>query len=371
MAEHIPTRKEQLKQELEEIENIQEENEDDESKADLYTISSYGVDYTVEFLVKKINNEQFYIPKFQRKYVWSQSQASRFVESILLGLPVPGIFLFKESDSSKHLVIDGQQRLISLSRFYRGIFNQRKFTLTGLRSKWSGLSYEELDEDDRARLDDGIVHTTVFKQELPQEGMDSVYEVFERINTGGVKLSSQEIRSCVLYGSFNDLLFDLNNNEHWRLIYGKESVRLKDIELILRFFSFLDNRAHYSRPVNNFLGAYMEKNRNPSEDFLKEKRGIFCETMRLIASALPEKAFRPERALNTAIFDSFSVAVAESIVDGCSDISIDSISMAYGTLLQNTEYRLATGSSTAGEESVATRFSKAREIVLEHAASQH
>ena len=84
--------------------------------------SSYGADYPVDGLVKRINAEDIYIPEFQRGYVWSLNQASRFIESLLLGLPVPGIFVAKDEETKKLLVIDGQQRLKSLQFFYNGMF---------------------------------------------------------------------------------------------------------------------------------------------------------------------------------------------------------------------------------------------------------
>lgn len=356
-----------LAQELDDIKNVDDEVESDESAADLFTISSFGVDYTVEFLVKKIRSRQFYIPHFQRKYVWSKNQASRFIESLLLGLPVPGIFLFKESESQKHLVIDGQQRLKSVRFFYDGLFNDKKFRLSGLKSKWDGLAYDELEEDDRLRLDDGVIHTTVFKQELPQEGMDSVYEVFERINTGGVKLSSQEIRSCILYGEFNDLLFELNARDSWREVYGPESVRLKDIELILRFFAFWEWGEEYKRPVTKFFSDYMERRRNPGPEMLQRMRSIFCDTIDLVHAAAPQRAFRPERALNTAFYDSFCVACAEAVDQDAIDVG--GVASAYEELARHDDYKAAISSSTAGEESVTNRFRIAREVVARYVAA--
>ena len=142
----------------------------------------------------------------------------------------------------RHLVIDGQQRLKSLMAYFDGTFKEKKFRLSGLKTKWNELSIDELNDDDQIRLEDAVIHSTIFKQDSPSDNMDSVYEVFERINTGGVKLSPQEIRSCVAQGNFNDLLFTLNQNETWRAAFGPESIRLKDIELILRFFTFLENR---------------------------------------------------------------------------------------------------------------------------------
>lgn len=91
-----------------------------------YTITSYGADYPVDGLVKRLADESILVPKFQRGYVWSANQASRFVESLLLGLPVPGIFLSKEKESQKLLVIDGQQRLRTLQYFYEGSFRTHR-----------------------------------------------------------------------------------------------------------------------------------------------------------------------------------------------------------------------------------------------------
>ena len=194
----------ELSDDIRDLENTKDIEEDTSFSANLFSISSFGVDYPVETLVNRMNKELFYIPPFQRMFVWSQNQASRFIESLLLGLPVPGIFLFQEAETGKHLVIDGQQRLKSLNRFSTGVFNSHRFKLTGLDSDWNGLTFETLDDADRARLDDAVIHATVFfKQDVPVGEMNCVYEVFERINIGGVKLSPQEIRSCICHGSFN------------------------------------------------------------------------------------------------------------------------------------------------------------------------
>jgi hypothetical protein len=98
-------------------------------------------------------------------------------ESLLLGLPVPGIFVFKEEDSAKHVIADGQQRLKSLQFFYEGTFHERKFRLIDVHPRWRGKTFKELDAEDRQRLEDAIVHTTVFKQDNPSD-KSSVYHVF-------------------------------------------------------------------------------------------------------------------------------------------------------------------------------------------------
>lgn len=97
-----------------------------------YAITSYGADMPVDSIVRRLERGDIFVPSFQRNYVWSQKQASRFLESLLLGLPVPGIFLFKEPHNRKLMVVDGQQRLATLERFYAGLFNGKKFVLTGV-----------------------------------------------------------------------------------------------------------------------------------------------------------------------------------------------------------------------------------------------
>jgi hypothetical protein len=113
-----------------------------------FSISSYGADYTVDSLVKRMRGGAFKIPSFQRKFVWTLKHSCKFIESLLMGLPVPGIFLYKEADTNEHLVIDGQQRLLTLQMFYDGLFNDKKFRLEGVREPWLDKAYDELEPAD-------------------------------------------------------------------------------------------------------------------------------------------------------------------------------------------------------------------------------
>ena len=179
-----------------------------------YAISSYGADYPVDGLVKRIKDGAIYVPKFQREFVWDIKDASRFVESLLLGLPVPSIFLSKEFDTGKLLVVDGQQRLLSLQYFYEGIWKPTgaQFRLKGVQADFEGKTYQTLQDENRRQLDDAILHAIVFKQDEPSEDESSVYEVFQRLNTGGKKLTPQEVRSAVHHsGRIRDLLASPQN----------------------------------------------------------------------------------------------------------------------------------------------------------------
>lgn len=278
-----------------------------------YVISSYGADYPVDGLVKRISRDDIYVPEFQRGFVWSHAQASRFVESLLLGLPVPGIFLFKEPDTQKLVVVDGQQRLRTLQYFYEGILRGREFTLRGVCDEMNGLTYRGMSEEDRRRLDDAILHATIFQQDDPHEDKSSIYLIFERLNTGGTALAPQEIRSCVYRGPLNDLLRRLSQHPRWREIYGPPSLRGKDQELILRFFALYYNAQNYERPLKGFLNQFMDDNRILPAARIAEMERLFDQTVTVAAECLTRSAFRPERNLNAAVLDAFLVGLTRRL----------------------------------------------------------
>lgn len=335
---------------------IIDEDEDITTTSELFSISSYGIDYPVETLVNRINNEQFYVPSFQRGFVWSKNRSSRFIESLLLGLPVPGIFLYKETETGKHLIIDGQQRLLTLTSFFQGEFNTKKFNLSGIDSKWEGKTFETLTKEDQMRLADTAIHVTVFKQDLPRGNMNSVYEVFERLNTGGVKLSAQEIRSCIFHGNFNDFLHKLNKQKTWRSIFRlRENNRLKDVEIILRFFAFLERKDQYSPPMKQFLNNFMATKRNYTDKELIDLEEIFITTMDFIATTIGDHAFRPEKAFNVAVFDSVATTIAKKIKEGGKLCEYET-KTSYMELLENHEFREGYLTNTASTENVNKRF---------------
>ncbi|MDX2166330.1 MAG: DUF262 domain-containing protein, partial [Deltaproteobacteria bacterium] len=190
--------------------NLVDEAEQDITVEPLrYDITTFGADYDVDGLVRRLRRGDIYIPTFQREYVWSIREGSRFVESLLLGLPVPGVILAREADTNRLLVIDGQQRLKTLQFFYDGFFDpgiddrtRRIFKLVGVQPRFEGLTYDALDEADRLRLDNAIIHATVVKQDYPANDETSIYQIFERLNTGGRRLYAHEIRLAIYYGSF-------------------------------------------------------------------------------------------------------------------------------------------------------------------------
>jgi hypothetical protein len=324
-----------------------------------FSIDSYGADYTVDSLVKRMKRGDFKIPEFQRKFVWTINHSSKFIESLLMGLPVPGIFLYKEADTNKHLVIDGQQRLRTLEAFYDKKFEQKEFRLTGVRECWDGKTYDDLDPSDALKLDDSIVHATIFKQDEPKDVLESIYFVFERINTGGIRLSPQEIRNCITRGPFTQHVAKLNEDESWRAIFGKAHKRSKDEELIVRFLALFEDANNYEEPMSEFLNIFSDKMNNTPESRIATLGEVFLKTIHLVRSAIGEKAFRPHTVLNAAVFDSVMVGLATRLSKAASP-SDDGVRIAYEILLRDESYIKLCERSTADAENVKQRLMIAR-----------
>ena len=335
-------------------------DEKDESQGIvIYDISSYGADYDVEGLVKRLDRGDIFIPPFQRDYVWNQVEASRLVESLLLGLPVPGVFLAKDNDSNKLSVIDGQQRLKSLLFFYKGFFNpkdddtrKKVFRLKNVQPQFEGKTYEELSEEDRINLDDSIIHSTIIKQETPNDDNTSIYHVFERLNTGGRKLTPQEIRSAIYIGKLNNLIVELNEHPSWRELFGKKNNRLKDQEMILRFFAFYHLLDKYTKPLKEFLNKFNGHYRNPKDEELTRLSDVFKRTTDIILENFGKTAFRPERVFNASAFEVLMVGVAKRID---SDIDFSKIALNIRTLYDNQDYTDAITRATSDDKVVNLR----------------
>jgi uncharacterized protein with ParB-like and HNH nuclease domain len=325
---------------------IEETGKDDDEKIPFrYSITSYGADYTIDSLVQRIEDGSIFAPIFQRGYVWNLQAASRFIESLLLGLPIPGIFLAKEEDTKKLLIIDGLQRLQTLQYFYKGFFEPTKeeFALKDVQEQFEGITYQSLSSEQRRDLDDSIVHATIVKQDEYSDDNSSIYHIFERLNTGGTQLNSQEIRSCIYHGAFNDLLKELNGNKSWRAIYGDDDlskIRMRDEELILRFLALYfsqQQKLSYKKPMKEFLNLYMGKNKHLRFNSEIEIRRAFEPTIELVDKALGNKAFKPKRYFNATVFDAVMIGIARRLSQGnISDLK--RLADKYEELLRDPEF---------------------------------
>lgn len=351
----------------EEVEEVDIAPEEEIVPSVSYDVTSYGSDPEIEGLVSRIRRGDIIIPPFQRDYVWRQPEASKFIESLLLGLPVPGVFFATELKSNKQLVIDGQQRLKTLLFFYDGFFNphpddknRRVFSLIKVQKSFEGKTYKTLEERDRVRLDTAVMHATIVKQTAPPGDDTSLYHIFERLNSGGRRLTDQEMRLALYHGELIDRVKKLNNDEKWRSIFGKIHSRLKDQELILRFFALYENIEKYERPLTEFLNKFAGNNQNPTEQKLDELSTLFLNSINVFLESIRRKPFRLTKTLNVAVFDSCMVGMARRLAatpEKTPDKKL--VEKAYETLLTDIDYIESVSRSTSDEAFVRRRIEKA------------
>jgi hypothetical protein len=295
------------------FERIESELQDQESDQAPYRIVSYPADYTLKGLHDKWKAEEIEIPPFQRQYVWTLPQASRLIESFLLGLPVPGIFFYKDQDTQRLLVIDGQQRLRSVFAYFDGKLPDtgQRFSLRGVRPEWDGRLYADLPDPDQIRLRDAVLRATIVDQLDPKDN-SSIFHIFERLNTGGTILKPQEVRNCIYHGSFNDLLVELNREPAWRNLVGsaQPDKRMRDVELILRFLALVDEQDSYAKPMKDFLSTFMRAHRKSGAADIARFRHTFVSVTKRVTDALGARPFHIKAGINAAVFDSVMVAFA-------------------------------------------------------------
>jgi hypothetical protein len=273
-------------------------------------------------------------PEYQRRLVWDDVKRSLFIESLLLNIPIPAVFLF-EWDLSRYEVMDGQQRINSIVEFYSD-----KYALKGLE-RWedlNGLTYSKLPDLLQRGLDRRRITATVLLLEAAQSTPEKKREirklVFERLNTGGLQLTAQELRNC-LYGSkFNNMLIELARTKQFtdtfeipaykshldkdgeptqKLKENKYYKRMLDCEIVLRFFSFR-KKSNLKGSVKAMLDRVMEENMDSSEAQIETFRKEFMERLAMAVSIFGAHAFRytdenGKVQLSIPLFDGVMVAI--------------------------------------------------------------
>lgn len=348
--------------ESEELDIEKTEILDDETSDNLrYEIAAYPTDFTIRVLYDKWRAGQLIIPDFQRRYVWSLPQASRFIESFLLGLPIPQVFLYRERSSPKMIVVDGQQRLSTIAKFYDGRFDEnRKFRLRGVSDHWNNKSYEDLSEDDRYHLDDCTLRSIVIQQLLPNDNT-SMYRIFERLNTGGTQLNAMEIRKALYFGSGYDLLDRLNEDENWRKLIGMPTPdnRLRDVEIILRILALARRQDEYSSSMKKFITDYMEFLSKEDEDSLNLIEQRFKEACQTIYEQLGAKPFHLRGPLNLAAIDSVMATTVKSL-----ESLQPNLKDKFDELREDSTFQDSITSNTSHTDVVNLRFNTVRAFLL-------
>lgn len=233
-------------------------------------------------------------PEFQRNFVWNTGKASKLVESVLLNVPIPVIYV-AEDVGGKLEVVDGQQRLTSLASFVDGRFpDGRDFRLTSLQvlDELNGRRFSELNDEQQNEIWNTTLRLIIIERDSHP---DVKFEVFERLNEGAVKLNDQELRNCVYRGSYNELLASLANNAYMLKIMGATGPhpRMADRQLILRFFAMWRNtHLRYRSPMKQFLNREMEAHRFAKDRDLSEMRAAFEKSIEMAYAVFGANAFR-------------------------------------------------------------------------------
>jgi uncharacterized protein with ParB-like and HNH nuclease domain len=307
------------------IEEIPPEEDDYYSNDDIFNISSWGADLSFRELITMYKEGELAKPELQRYYVWDKIEASRFIESLLLGLPVPSIFLARGKREQK-LIIDGYQRIMTVFDYVTGIFSKdnKVFKLSDtkkINERWRGKAFSELEEHDQRRINSSTIHAIIFEQKHPKDSDTSLYQIFERINTTGRTLMTQEIRNCAYQGALNTLLFELNKDAKWRELFGSIDVdnRMRDIEFILRFIALSETNLGELQQkqkmisMKEFLNQFMGSKAAHDTNNLNNWKENFISTIHYIHENIGIHAFHNLTKDKTGYANRFHPTVFDAI----------------------------------------------------------
>lgn len=309
---------------------------EDDFQIDEYDLIATPNDFNVLTIQNFIESGAVKIPGFQRNYVWDIKRASKLIESLILGLPVPQVFLYEEGRNS-FLVIDGQQRLMSIYYFIKQRFPRRekrtalrrifdkeakipdeilhddeyftpfKLSLPSLQdrpNKFKGMNYATLG-DYKQPFELRPIRNVIVKQAKPPDDDSCVFEMFNRLNTGGINLRPQEIRISLYHSEFFEMLHRINGRDDWRrLLKGEEpDIHMKDIEILLRGFAMLTD--DYKPSMTRFLNGFSRRAKGNKPELNEYFEKLFVSFVKA-CEKLPDDAFYSARTRR------FSIALYEA-----------------------------------------------------------
>ena len=368
--------------------------EEEGSQVDEYDLTSSPNDFNISTIYSFIDSGAVKIPGFQRNYVWDIRRASKLIESLIIGLPVPQVFLYEEGRNS-FLVIDGQQRLMTIYYFVRQrfprkekraeirrVFNElgripddvlhddelfENFNLKlpeiapGQPNKFHRLNYSTLGEY-RTQLDLRTIRNVIVKQLKPSGDDSSIYEMFNRLNTGGVNLTPQEIRSSLYHSPFYNLLFKLNLDPRWRELLGQPEpdLHMRDIEVLLRGVAMWLHGHEYAPSMVKFLNSFSKRAQRftvERAEQVEEKIDWFLDA----TAAVPREIFLTRQGrFSLPLFESVFAAAAER---GDSDPEWSMPASAVTALASDPEFLEAASQGTTSTSNVKTRLRVGKKLL--------
>ena len=331
----------------------------------------HSADWTVETMVSQLVRGNIEMnPRFQRRDAWSVRRKSAFIESLILGLPVPQIVLAeKRGQRGKYIVLDGKQRLLSLLQFTGNAQGQHNaFRLSGMeaRSDLSRKSYESLKdpacENDLNAFHNYTVRTVVIRN---WPNYDFLHLVFLRLNTGSVRLSPQELRQALFPGTFSDTVDDrAQASAPLQAILGRDTPdpRMRDVELLVRFLGFYFFMPTYMGRMKDFLDSTCDTLNSGWQEYAPQVEQAIqafnaaAEALLQIfgADGIARKA--NSRLFNRAIFDALIFYAANATIRARMLQEVDAVREAYAAIAADPAFLNASESDTAGVPNTLTRY---------------
>ncbi len=273
------------------------------SEIERVTVHTRPMNLTLQELKNSVDaNDIITDPDYQRKYVYDDKRASCLIESILIGIPIPVIYLAEE-DEGVYSVIDGQQRITSFVRYLKN-----EFPLSGLKKlhNLNGLFFKELDKSLQRRLNYQTLSTVC----IEKDSENLKYEIFSRLNLGAVKLRDQEVRNCIYRGSFNNMLKDIaQTNPNLPILFHDSNTRYSYEERILRFFALRDMELKGTFKL--MMNSYMEVHAADDEFLIENAKRQYNSLIELVKTVLGENAFfsasDQRHKFNGAVYDSIMI----------------------------------------------------------------
>lgn len=372
--------------------------EADELQIEEYDITAAPNDFNVLTIFNFLESGAVRIPGFQRNFVWDLGRASKLIESLILGLPVPQVFLY-EIERNKFLVIDGQQRLMSIYYFIKQRFPKKEkraelrtifdeegkipdhvvhddvyFENFRLKlpevlpkhpNRYKGLSYATLGTY-KTQFELRTIRNIIIKQSAPQDDDSSMYEIFNRLNTGGINLKPQEIRTSMYHSSFYEMLYRANSRPAWRRILAnlEPDLHMKDVEILLRGFAMLIDGENYAPSMVRFLNQFSRKCRGQTEE-QNQYLSMLLESFLAATAALPEDAFlnKKNRRFNVALYEATFASTCSAAFREKRELSGSITANRLILLEEDKEFLDAMIEGTTQTKNVRMRLSRAKAIL--------
>ena len=357
------------------IETDDDTLEEDQGEEGLYPYDPTEADIdiredpqTVFELMRKYDNGKLIIePDFQRNLVWERTQQSKFIESVILNFPIPPFYV-NQTREGKYIVVDGLQRTSTLHEFVNN-----GFKLQGLEAlkKLNGCSFSDLKNltgDYQTKIEDKKLNLYVIR---PSVTVKVVYDIFNRINTGGTNLQRQEVRNCIFLGKSTQLLKELAESTDFKIAInqGISPKRMKDREAVLRYLAFriFNYQKDYQGDMSDFLERAMKKINTMKPLEIESLKADFKRAMKITYELFGKKNFRlptyqTRGRISIAIFE--SVAYFFSIID---DLFLKKykteIIANFDNLIKNEVYLDSVSNATNSKAKVISRFNLAQEIL--------